>query len=76
MLNDGYKDIEHEEEFDTIEAALLTSCHICGTPLEWSLSIEWSEKLDKAQIWGASFSCGVKFLIKPNEDTGYVTLIL
>ena len=74
MLGQIYSEIEHEEEFDTIEEAILTSCHICGTELEWSLTVKWSETKELPEIFGSSFSCGIKFFIIPTEN-GYMTTI-
>jgi hypothetical protein len=70
-----YTDIEDGEVFDTIEEALLTSCHLCGSPLEWALTVVWNDADDKPEIHGESFSCGVTFNIRPIEE-GYETLIL
>lgn len=73
MLGSSYKVIEDQEWFLTIEEALLTQCHICGTELEWQLTIRYNESKELPEIYGKSFSCGVTFLIEPNSDTGGTT---
>jgi hypothetical protein len=72
MLGEKYKDLEHEEVFDTIEEALLTKCPICGTELEWKLEVRWNSEMDMPRIFGKSFSCGVDFYISPDPE-GYFT---
>ena len=37
-----YIDVEDGAIFDTIEEALMSCCHICGTPLEWDLKLAWN----------------------------------
>lgn len=73
MLGSQYKDLENEEAFDCIEDALLTSCPVCGTELEWDLTVKWNNSTEKPAIYGSAFSCGIKFLIEPYEE-GYRTL--
>ncbi len=73
MLGSEYKDLEHEEEFDSIEESLLTCCPICGTELEWDLKVKWNNKTEAPAIYGEAFSCGVKFFIEPTDE-GYRTL--
>lgn len=75
MLGSQYNEIEDGEVFDTIEEALLTSCHICGTELQWDLVVNWNPKTELPEISGESFSCGVKFKITKTEE-GYVTSIV
>jgi hypothetical protein len=73
MLGNAYKELEHEEAFDTIEDALLTSCPVCGTELEWELTVQWNNKTEMPAIYGKAFSCGIKFFIEPTDE-GYRTL--
>ena len=77
MLGNAYKEIEDGEEFDTIEEALLTSCYICGTELEWSIKVHWNKDTELPELHGEAFSCGIKFLIMPlgQEQKGYMTRI-
>jgi hypothetical protein len=65
-----YTEVTDGEFYPTIEQALLTSCHVCGSPLEWSLTVKWNAANDMPEIHGEAFSCGIKFAIAP-VDCGY-----
>lgn len=75
FLGSSYKEIEDNEWFPRIEEAILTSCHICGTELEWEIKIKWNDKSNLPELFGAAFSCGCIFIIEPNDD-GYITKII
>ena len=54
--------------YESIEEAIYTRCHLCGTPLDWSLKLVYNEVLEKNFIFGTAKSCGIEFSIEPNID--------
>lgn len=76
MLLNNCIEAEDGMEFDSIESALMTSCHLCGTPLEWSLSLIWNDIHELNFIHGISHSCGATFTIEPilspDSHDGYI----
>ena len=64
MLN-KFTEINDGDIFDTLEEALLTSCPLCGTPLDWGLSLVYDFELEHNVIHAVSHSCGIDFFIKP-----------
>lgn len=69
MLN-KFTEINDGDIFDTLEEALLTSCPLCGTPLDWGLSLVYDVEVEHNVIHAVSHSCGIDFFIKPmyNKD--------
>nr|DAJ25867.1 MAG TPA: Rad50 zinc hook motif [Caudoviricetes sp.] len=65
MNNNIYLDAEDGAVFDTIEEALMSCCHLCGTPLEWELKLAWNATAEKSFITGYDRCCGYEFRIEP-----------
>lgn len=65
MNNNIYLDAEDGAVFDTIEEALMSCCHLCGTPLEWELKLAWNAAAEKSFITGYDRCCGYEFRIEP-----------
>lgn len=72
-MKDLFTEVENGMFFDNIEDALLTSCPLCSTPLDWSLSLVYQDHLGYSTIRGVSESCGYIFTITRtlNPYSGY-----
>ncbi len=68
MPNHYWSDVDPDLQYDNIESALMSCCYICGDRLEWDLKVEYNSKHDMPIVTGASFSCGIKYLLRYDPD--------
>ena len=63
---DLYRDFEEEDEVNTMLDVVKTTCSLCGSPMEWHIGHDFSDKTDSIYLHAHAYCCGWKFYTEPD----------